>query len=228
MARLFVLDGPDVGKVVEIEGPSVLGRSPDCEIPLRAKAVSRRHARLEFEGGRWFVVDLGSRNGVCVGGEKVERAQLADGDEIALGDLHLRFRADGPGDAGGDSGGEASAELDLGDEILLDEDSAGPPATLPSAAVTSDHTDRPEGGRAGDGGPPATAPEPAPELTPRERRREELLGEIARGRDPGAFGGDLAQRPLWARALIVVLAIGVMVGSVLGAFLFMRALRGNL
>lgn len=51
--------------------------------------VSPRHARLVREGGQWYVVDLGSVNGVYL---RVQgRRALADGDLILLGQQVLRF-----------------------------------------------------------------------------------------------------------------------------------------
>jgi hypothetical protein len=79
VAQLFVLSGPDVGKHFTLAEGDVLGRAPECSIQLRHASISRRHARVEREGERWFVVDEGSRNGVV---------------HDTLGELLLRFRAD--------------------------------------------------------------------------------------------------------------------------------------
>ena len=91
---LTVLAGPDVGRSFELKTGALLGRSPDCDLRLRDRSVSRRHARVEHEGGRWFLVDLGSRNGLRVEGRRVERCELSDFCEVVLGELPLRFRAD--------------------------------------------------------------------------------------------------------------------------------------
>jgi predicted component of type VI protein secretion system len=93
MARLYVLSGPDLGKTFDVGPGATLGRSTDCAAVLRDHSVSRQHARLECHDGRWTVVDLGSRNGVIVGGAKTPRAALADGDEFQLGEVLMRFRS---------------------------------------------------------------------------------------------------------------------------------------
>ena len=95
-ARVFVLGGRDVGRSFELTKEAVLGRSPDCEIPLRHRSISRRHARIFWDGTAWTVEDLESRNGVRVQGRRVRRAEITDHDEIILGDLPLRFRIEGP------------------------------------------------------------------------------------------------------------------------------------
>lgn len=94
MAQLFVLSGPDVGKHFTLAEGDVLGRAPECSIQLRHASISRRHARVEREGERWFVVDEGSRNGVVHDTLRVTRLELVDQREFQLGELLLRFRAD--------------------------------------------------------------------------------------------------------------------------------------
>ena len=58
--------------------------------------ASKAHARLERESdGHWTVYDLGSTNGVKVGGVKIDgNRALADGDEISIGETRLLFQLD--------------------------------------------------------------------------------------------------------------------------------------
>ncbi len=92
-AVIKVLDGS--GNKVTIDGHAVMGRLPECDVTLSDTSVSRRHARLSREDGRWVVEDLGSTNGVRVNGAKVGRASLDDGDQIELGSVRLAFRLEG-------------------------------------------------------------------------------------------------------------------------------------
>jgi pSer/pThr/pTyr-binding forkhead associated (FHA) protein len=57
--------------------------------------VSKQHERLApASAGRFQIIDLGSRDGTFVNGTRVTRAELEDGDIIAMG--HATFRlADG-------------------------------------------------------------------------------------------------------------------------------------
>jgi hypothetical protein len=81
------------GRTLELARPvTTLGRSKDCDIPVDDASVSRRHAEIRLEDGAAWVVDLGSTNGTEVNGSRVERALLADGDRIVLGQTELRFR----------------------------------------------------------------------------------------------------------------------------------------
>ena len=70
---------------------AVLGRSKECDIQVPDPNVSRRHAELREEGGSWWLVDLDSTNGTELNGKRVQRAKLADGDRIGLGELELVF-----------------------------------------------------------------------------------------------------------------------------------------
>ncbi len=69
------------------ESVTTLGRATDNAVSFSADSnVSRYHAEVEFRGGDYWLIDLGSSNGTTLNGEafKGER-KLNDGDEIALG-----------------------------------------------------------------------------------------------------------------------------------------------
>lgn len=68
------------------EGLHVLGRAVDCDVVLPESSVSRRHAELEYAGGRARVRDLGSHNGTLVNGVAAEGwREVRPGDQVALG-----------------------------------------------------------------------------------------------------------------------------------------------
>jgi hypothetical protein len=69
----------------------VLGRSRDCDIQVADSNVSRRHAELRQEGASYWIVDLGSTNGMEVNGRRVKRAKLSDGDTVTLGSTDVVF-----------------------------------------------------------------------------------------------------------------------------------------
>jgi len=69
----------------------VIGRSRECDIQLADTNVSRRHAELRQEGASYWIVDLGSTNGVEVNGKRVKRAKLSDGDTITVGSTDVMF-----------------------------------------------------------------------------------------------------------------------------------------
>jgi len=75
----------------ELAGPVTLGRSTDCELWLNDAGVSRRHCKFERVGDAWEVHDLGSRNGVLMHGERVEKQVLRDGDVVRIGGSRITF-----------------------------------------------------------------------------------------------------------------------------------------
>jgi hypothetical protein len=74
----------------------VIGRSRDCDIQLSDANVSRRHAEVRQEGASYWIVDLGSTNGMEVNGKRVKRAKLRDGDTITLGSTEITFERETP------------------------------------------------------------------------------------------------------------------------------------
>jgi hypothetical protein len=68
-----------------------IGRALTADIRFDDPTVSRRHAIIVRQGGATRVMDDRSLNGVFLRGERVEFAELADGDEIVIGRHHLYF-----------------------------------------------------------------------------------------------------------------------------------------
>ncbi len=66
-----------------------LGRSGENGLVLNDFSVSRRHALFKFEGGQWWVQDLGSTNGLKVNGAFVQRVAIAPGDVLSVGAFTL-------------------------------------------------------------------------------------------------------------------------------------------
>jgi Protein of unknown function (DUF3662)/FHA domain len=80
------------GRTHEVTKPSVvIGRSREADVRLSDVNVSRRHAELRQEGTAYWIVDLGSTNGLEVNGEQVDRKRLRDGDRITLGSTEVVF-----------------------------------------------------------------------------------------------------------------------------------------
>ena len=70
-----------------------IGRSETNDIALLdpRKSVSRFHAELREENGRWVFIDLNSQNGSWKDGQRVNRLVLEHGHEILFGDYKLAF-----------------------------------------------------------------------------------------------------------------------------------------
>jgi DNA-binding winged helix-turn-helix (wHTH) protein len=75
-------------------GENVIGRDDDCAVVIDFAGVSRRHARITVDHGRFVLEDLGSKNGTWKNETRVRQAvELRDGDCIRLGGVPLTFRS---------------------------------------------------------------------------------------------------------------------------------------
>lgn len=90
--RLTVIKGKATGKVFTVtKDETSLGRSPECDIHIDDNNISRKHARVVFLSGIFFIYDNESLNGTFVNGKKMIEAQLQSGDMIRVGDTQLKF-----------------------------------------------------------------------------------------------------------------------------------------
>src|SRR5579859_1316166 len=73
--------------------PILIGRATECQIQTQDAMVSRRHARIIWDGN-YVIEDLGSSNGVYVGHDKVQRAAIRPGDTVTCGSLVMKLMPD--------------------------------------------------------------------------------------------------------------------------------------
>jgi DNA-binding winged helix-turn-helix (wHTH) protein len=85
------------GRALPLEpGENILGRDDDVGLCIDARGVSRRHARIVVDGGRFTLEDLGSKNGTFLHDLRLnEPAGLRDGDAFHLGRTRLVFHSSG-------------------------------------------------------------------------------------------------------------------------------------
>jgi len=79
------------------QGDTVIGRSATCQVTIEDPLVSREHARIRISGERATIEDLGSRNGVQVGGASLQSVHvLRDGERVRIGTQEMVFCAGAP------------------------------------------------------------------------------------------------------------------------------------
>ena len=92
---LVVVQGNEIGRRYKLEpGRWILGRDADrCDLVISDGSVSGKHAMVQVdpEAGRYGLLDLGSRNGTLLNGQRVEACALRDGDKVFLGETVLKF-----------------------------------------------------------------------------------------------------------------------------------------
>ena len=99
MATLTITDEDGSQRTVNLSERDLrIGRAPDNDLVLgdSTKGVSRMHAELRFEGGRYVIIDLNSQNGTWVNGERVQRAEIPPGAEISIGAFRLTIQGAAP------------------------------------------------------------------------------------------------------------------------------------
>jgi pSer/pThr/pTyr-binding forkhead associated (FHA) protein len=95
-ALLVVQRGPNAGSRFLIDKDvTTAGRHPESDIFLDDVTVSRRHAEFRRDDGTFSIHDVGSLNGTYVNRQRVEKTQLASGDELQIGKFKLTFFAGG-------------------------------------------------------------------------------------------------------------------------------------
>lgn len=90
---LTVLQGPDKGRKFELTSqlPQLIGRSSEA-LPIGDTTVSRRHAELTPDDGKWYIRDLNSQNGTWVNGVRISgRQMLKPGDQVRTGSTLFVF-----------------------------------------------------------------------------------------------------------------------------------------
>ncbi len=87
---LVVERGPRKGMTFLLRpGNTTVGRHPDSDIFLDDVTVSRHHCRFVLADDGLAVEDSGSTNGTYVNEQRVDRAELAAGDEVLVGRFHF-------------------------------------------------------------------------------------------------------------------------------------------
>lgn len=71
---------------------TTIGRSLENDIVVSSKRISREHARIQRDGWRVILEDLGSTNGTYLNNERLsQKVQLRDGDQVKIGDVLFLF-----------------------------------------------------------------------------------------------------------------------------------------
>jgi serine/threonine protein kinase len=93
LARLTIQNGP-AGRRSYLfhQDVTTVGRTSGNDLIISGRTVSRRHARLWFDSGRWILEDLQSANGTLINNVRIfQPAVLNDGDVIHFGDEVVVF-----------------------------------------------------------------------------------------------------------------------------------------
>ncbi len=95
-ACLVVIHGENLGHRLELaDAAVVIGRSPDAELQINHRSISRQHCRIWREANGYRIRDLDSTNKTFLNEQPILEAELRDGDHIGVGDSILKFMEQG-------------------------------------------------------------------------------------------------------------------------------------
>jgi hypothetical protein len=88
------VNGSRAGEWVALPSPPsswIAGRSEEADLFIDDADVSREHSEIIHDLEGVVIRDLGSKNGILVGGRNVRTRRLVHGDEVTLGATIMRF-----------------------------------------------------------------------------------------------------------------------------------------
>ncbi len=90
--KLRVMQGAQSGREVALSSTEFLiGRGEECHLRPKSDAISRQHCTIRTADNQCFVVDMGSKNGTYVNGQRVEgECQIQAGDHLQVGPLQFQ------------------------------------------------------------------------------------------------------------------------------------------
>jgi len=150
---------PVFGAPIEIAKDVLVGRDASCDVVISDGSISRRHARIEWRGDNWAVVDQASANGTFLDSQRVGEAGLRHGQELRLGGVPLKVEIEGEVE---DMGATIST-AGLAGATMLQPSLPAPPPPPPSPSVTAPAMPRPPLPRPS--APPTPPRPPVPQIT---------------------------------------------------------------
>jgi chromosome segregation ATPase len=89
--RLLIRTDADTEVVHVLGRKTTVGRTPDNDLQIDAKFISRHHAVILAGPAHAIIEDLNSTNGVTVNSRRITRQPLKDGDSVVIGKTQFRF-----------------------------------------------------------------------------------------------------------------------------------------
>ena len=94
---LVVKSGVDAGKSFMLsEGSNTIGRGNGATISLSDKSISQHHAVIRHRNGKLVLLDVGSKGGTMLNGQRIGGHPLRNGDVISVGRSELTMMTPTP------------------------------------------------------------------------------------------------------------------------------------
>jgi hypothetical protein len=92
LSWLIQRSGPRAGREYRLGELTNVGRdASQSDIVIDDSTVSRQHARVRLEEGRFVLYDLASSNGTFVNDQQIQKQPLLDGDRVRFGSVDFNF-----------------------------------------------------------------------------------------------------------------------------------------
>jgi pSer/pThr/pTyr-binding forkhead associated (FHA) protein len=141
MAKFTVYFNGECINTFELDEPVFfIGRLPENAISIANMGVSRRHAKIEEDADRQYVItDLNSLNGTYVNGKRIKKANLNNGDKIAIGKYTILYE-----DAGLQQYHEINTETSEPSMLPMEEQQYVPPTVVNQDAIMEELVSGPD------------------------------------------------------------------------------------
>jgi pSer/pThr/pTyr-binding forkhead associated (FHA) protein len=141
MAKFTVYFNGECINTFELDEPVFfIGRLPENAISIANMGVSRRHAKIEEDADRQYVItDLNSLNGTYVNGKRIKKANLNNGDKIAIGKYTILYE-----DAGLQQYQEINTEINEPLVPPIEEQQYVPPTVVNQDAILEELVPAPD------------------------------------------------------------------------------------
>jgi pSer/pThr/pTyr-binding forkhead associated (FHA) protein len=92
VARILLASGGKTVMERELKpGRLVIGRTPDNDLQIDSKFISRHHCQIVTQADSCVIEDLNSTNGISVQSKRVRRYNLNDGDVVQVGQHEIMY-----------------------------------------------------------------------------------------------------------------------------------------
>ena len=93
-ARLVTISDGKVAEAYPVEeSGTIYGRAGGALVQFMDPEVSKRHMKIDLKGKEWWLLDMSSKNGTYLNGERVQSGFLQSGEKILIGNTTLYFIA---------------------------------------------------------------------------------------------------------------------------------------
>ena len=95
MPTIHILNGPEKGQSYNLINETIdIGRSPENDINMADRSISRKHLRIHREGNAYFIRDLQSTNGTYIHDQQIppeKEVKVEEGIPIAVGNIFFTY-----------------------------------------------------------------------------------------------------------------------------------------